>query len=287
LRLEESHYSRLDVQREIVDFCRGRWVAAHYLDGEGGLVFRRYRRGRPLRIDDPRDLSEIIIYEGRVLRSIYASSNVYFKIRNIEDVYTLTNISRCSPVWDVDGDIKRWKATLEVAETIGAFLDDMGVERSLYFKWSGNGCHIHIHEEAFSDDLLRRHHPLDLAYAVVEYVNSKTYRKIMDAAVRDRVKVENKVDPTRVFTSPLSLHRELDIACVCFKMDSLPDFSLEWTSPSGFRHDPSWREYERGEADHLAEDAIRAVGGYPIRLRRRRRRTVPLDEQIMKWLRRE
>ena len=178
MNLSEKHYSRIDVQSEIVDYCRGRWVAAHYLKSEGRLVFRRYLRGKPLRIESLEGFSEIVNQDGYVLRSIYATSNVYSKIRTIEDVYTLSNIIRCSPVWDIDGALSNWRLTLEAAKIIGSFLNDRGIERSLYFKWSGNGCHVHIHEEAFSEDILKKHHPLDLAYAIVEYVNSKTHQNL-------------------------------------------------------------------------------------------------------------
>jgi len=171
LSLAEEHYSRLDVQKEIADFCKNRWVAAHYVDSEGKLLFRRYLRKKPLTINNIKDFSKILNLRGHILRSIYATANVYWKVESIEEVYDLSNIRRCSPVWDLDGTLSNWRATLEVAKEIGAFLNDRGVEKSLYFKWSGNGCHIHIHEEAFSDELLRKYHPLDLAYAIVEYVN--------------------------------------------------------------------------------------------------------------------
>ncbi|RJS87316.1 hypothetical protein CW704_03225 [Candidatus Bathyarchaeota archaeon] len=287
MSLAEEHYSRVDVKKEIVDFCKGRWVAAHYIDSEGKLVFRRYLRRKPLRINSPEEFSRIINLRGNVLRSIYATANLYWKTESIEEVYDLSNIRRCSPVWDIDGTLSNWKATLEVAREIGAFLNDRGVEKSLFFKWSGNGCHIHIHEEAFSDDLLRRYHPLDLAYAIVEYVNSKTSQRVRETLLKGRITVENKVDPTRVFTCPLSLHRELNVVCICFKPTRLSEFTPEWIRPSSFQHDPSWREFVKGEADEIAEDAYKTVGGYPLRRRRRRRRTVPLDKQIVKWLQKD
>ena len=287
MSLAKRHYSRVDVQKEIADFCKGRWVAAHYIDAEGRLVFRRYLRGKPLRINHVEGFSEIVNSEGGVLRSIYATSNVYLKIQNVEDVYTLSNISRCTPVWDIDGTLPNWRLTLEVAKAIGSFLNDRGIEKSLYFKWSGNGCHIHIHEEAFSDELLKKHHPLDLAYAIVEYVNSKMHQKLREILLKGRITVENKVDPTRVFTCPLSLHRELNVVCVCIKQKRLSEFTPEWIHPSSFRHDPSWREFVKGEADEIAEDAYKTVGGYPLMRRRRRRRTVPLDKQIVKWLQKD
>jgi len=285
--LAEEHYSRVDVQREIVDFCKDRWVAAHYEDSEGKLVFRRYLRKKPLKIKDIKDFSRIINLRGNILRSIYATANVYWRTESVEEVYDLSNIRGCSPVWDIDGTLSNWRATLEVVKEIGAFLNDRGVEKSLFFKWSGNGCHIHIHEEAFSDELLRKRHPLDLAYAIVEYVNSKISQKLRETLLKGRITVENKVDPTRVFTCPLSLHRELNVVCVCFKPNRLSEFTPEWIQPSSFRHDSSWREFVKGEADEIAEDAYKTIGGYPLRYRRRRRRTVPLDRQVVKWLQRD
>ena len=287
MNLAEEHYARIDVQREIVDFCKARWVAVHYKDSKGESIFRRYFHGKPLTINNIKDFSSIINLRENVLRSIYATANVYRKIRNIEEVYDLSNIRYCSPVWDIDGSLSNWKETLEVAKEIGSFLNDKGVEKSLFFKWSGNGCHIHIHEEAFSADLLRKYHPLDLAYAIVEYVNSKMSQRLREILLKGRITVENKMDPTRVFTCPLSLHRKLNVVCVCFKSNRLSEFTPKWIHPSSFKHDPSWREFEMGEADEIAEDAYKTIGGYPLRHRRRRRRTIPLDKQIVKWLQKD
>jgi len=164
LSLARKHYSRLDVQKEIIDFCRNRWAAAHYVDLKGDMIFRRYLHGKPLRISDAEDFSEIMTFNGYTLRSVYATANVYWKFKSIDEVYDLANIRRCSAVWDVDGELSKWRETLKVAKEIVAFLNDRGVEKSVFLKWSGNGCHIHVHEEAFSEDLLKKHHPLDLAY---------------------------------------------------------------------------------------------------------------------------
>jgi len=284
LSLAREHYSRLDVQKEIIDFCRSRWVAAHYIDSEGNMIFRRYSRGKPLRIDNIEDFSKIMTLKGYVLRSIYATANVYWKSESIEEVYDLTNIRRCSAVWDIDGKLSKWRKTLKVAEEITAFLNDRGVEKSVFLKWSGNGCHIHIHEEAFSEDLLKKHHPLDIAYALVEYVNSKVLPGLREILMKEKIEVENRIDPTRVFTCPLSLHRELDVACICFRSEDIEEFTPEWINPSSFRHDPSWRRFIRGEADEIAEDAYKIVGGYPLKRGRRGRKTMPLDKQIIKWL---
>jgi len=284
LSLARKHYSRLDVQKEIIDFCRNRWAAAHYVDLKGDMIFRRYLHGKPLRISDAEDFSEIMTFNGYTLRSVYATANVYWKFKSIDEVYDLANIRRCSAVWDVDGELSKWRETLKVAKEIVAFLNDRGVEKSVFLKWSGNGCHIHVHEEAFSEDLLKKHHPLDLAYALVEYVNFKVLSRIRDILIREGIKVENNIDPARVFTSPLSFHRELNVICVCFQSEDIEEFTPEWINPSRFRHDSSWRKFMRGEADEIAEDAYKMVGGYPLKRRRRERRTISLDEQIMKWL---
>jgi len=284
LSLAREHYSRLDVQKEIIDFCRSRWVAAHYIDSEGNMIFRRYSRGKPLRIDNIEDFSKIMTLKGYILRSIYATANVYWKSESIEEVYDLTNIRRCSAVWDIDGKLSKWRETLKVAEEIIAFLNDRGVEKSVFLKWSGNGCHIHIHEEAFSEDLLKKHHPLDIAYALVEYVNSKVLPGLREILMKEKIEVENRIDPTRVFTCPLSLHRELNVVCICFRSEDIEEFTPEWINPSRFRHDPSWRRFMRGEADEIAEDAYKTMGGYPLKRRRIRRKTMPLDKQIIKWL---
>ena len=285
MTLSHEHYSRPDVQKEISEFCKGRWVAAHYTDPSNRLLFRRYIYGRPLTIKGPEGLERLLELRGGSLRSVYATSNVYGTLKSVEDVYDLSNIRLCTPVWDIDGELSNWRETISVAKEIVSFLEERGVERSVYIKWSGNGCHVHIHEGAFSETTLRRHHPLDVAYAVVEYVNSKLSQKLITLSPRGKTVVENKMDLTRVFTCPLSLHRRLDVLCVCIKPDRLDDFSIEWVRPSTFRHDPSWREFLEGEADELAEDAYKTVGGYPLQPRRRRRRRgTPLDEQIKRWL---
>ena len=286
MTVAHQHYSRPEVQKEISEFCRDRWVAAHYIDPSSRLVFRRYVHGKPMTIRSPEILETLLELEGYYLRSIYATSNVYETLGDVEDVYDLSNIRFCTPVWDIDGELSRWRETISIAREIVSFLEERGVEKSTYVKWSGNGCHVHIHERAFSGNLLKRLHPLDVAYAVVEYVNSKLFPKLATLRLRGKTVVENKIDPTRVFTCPLSLHRRLDVVCVCIKPDRLDDFSPEWIQPLTFRHDPSWRESLEGEADGLAEDAYRTVGGYPFQPRRRRRRRIPLDEQIRRWLQR-
>jgi hypothetical protein len=74
--------------------------------------------------------------------------------------------------------------------------------------------------------------------------------------------VENKIDLKRVFTAPLSLHRQLDLCAVCLKPDQLVDFDIDWAKPQVLKHNEAWREHVEGEGDQLAEKALRDVGTY-------------------------
>jgi len=282
-----DYYSSSEVQRELSDFCKGRWVALHCLDASGKLVFQRYAEGGPLKIDDLKSIPNLLNFWRRNIRSIYATANIYRLMRRSEDVYDFSNVQRCTPTWDIDGVLSNWRETIAIVREIIGFLSKHGVDKSIYVKWSGNGCHVHIHEKAFSDALLEKHHPIDLAYAIVEYANTKLFSRFLEISPNVKTVVENKMDPARVFTCPLSLHRKLDVACICMKPIQLDDFTPEWTDPQRFRHNPSWREFREGEADELAERAYQAIGGYPLQPMKKRRKTKPLDKQIMTWLQKE
>jgi hypothetical protein len=68
-----------------------------------------------------------------------------------------------------------------------SILESEGVKKSVYVKWSGNGCHIHIHEEAISEAIISKAHPLDFAYAIVEYVNAKAVPKIIESLKTENI----------------------------------------------------------------------------------------------------
>ncbi|MBS7640705.1 MAG: hypothetical protein QXJ19_03945 [Candidatus Bathyarchaeia archaeon] len=278
-----KHYSRSDVQKEIIDFCRGRWIAIHYLGPSGNLVLRRYISGKPIKVESTEDLKKLC----RRMRSIYATANVYRRIEGLFDLNDQRNVIYCTPTWDIDGNLSSWTTTIRVARKIVEFLFDWGVKESLYVKWSGNGCHIHLHERGISEGLLEKYSPLDIGYAIVEYVNTKVSHDLIELSIAGEIKVENKMDPARIFTCPLSLHRELDVVCICMKPEDLENFSPSWINTEDFRHDPSWREFKEGEVDKLAEAAYKAVGGYPLKPKRGRRKAKPLDRQIMEWLQRD
>lgn len=120
-----------------------------------------------------------------------------------------------------------------------AFLEKNGVVKSVYVKWSGNGCHVHVNEKALSEELTKRISPLDAAYAMVEYTNAKlqnTFYRIVEGEKAVKLKIENKMDPQRVFSCPLTLHRELAKVCVCIDPDSLDSFTPDWTRIEDYRH---------------------------------------------------
>lgn len=277
-----EYYSQPEVRKEILDFSKGRWMALHYTNSSGNLFFRRYLKGKPI---SAADLDSLVNQGDNMLRSIYATANVYNCIRNVEDVYDPSNILYCTPTWDIDSFLSKWRKTLNIAKKIIRFLNSWGVKKSVYIKWSGNGCHIHINEKSISEDLREKHNPLDLAYAIVEYVNSKLSLK-PDYLLFEKIKVENKMDPARVFTCPLSLHRKLNVACICMKPEEINEFTPKWINPQNFKHNSQWRDFEEGESDKLAKAAYAAVGGYPLKFRGRfkPRKTKPLDKQILEWL---
>ncbi len=281
--LASTHYAKPEVIREILTFSRDRWVAAYYTDGS----FRRYGDGGfPLILRKLKDFEKLKAFRGATLRTVYASAKVYRRINAKEDVYDDQNIAACTPSWDVDNVLSDWRMTVEAAEIIVDFLRDMGIEESLYIKWSGEGCHIHVHEKALSEEASSKFNPFDVAYAVVEYVILKTSPLLAELTSRSpNLKVENLMDPQRVFTCPLSLHRALDVVCVCIAPSALRDFNPSWINPTTFKHYDYWKSFREGELDQLAEKALAVVGPYPAR-RRKTRKHPPLDRQITDTLKR-
>jgi len=270
------HYKREDVQEEIVKFSRSRWVALHceFLNPQGYQVLLRYQRasGRakvPLTISEPEDMPTFVERFWRLRpRTFYASANVYKELTRPEHVKSLNNITSCTPTWDIDNTPEKWEATVAVAKEIVEFLNKEGVSESVFLKWSGKGAHVHIHEKALSEDLLKNVNPLDAAYAVVEYVNRELSRKYVEIAERYQARelsVENEMDLQRVFTCRLSLHRSLNRVAVCFSTSTINDFVPQWTELKKYHHWKDWDQFKAGEADRLAQKAYRTVGAYPLK----------------------
>ncbi|MDW8033840.1 MAG: hypothetical protein RMI79_02640 [Nitrososphaerota archaeon] len=253
-----QYYSNTKVIEELFNYGRGRWIAVEGFSDK--RVFVRYdKNGEPLKLRNSNDVKRILkSFWFAKPRSFYGSINKYEKLSKKEDLDNILNIKCTTPTWDVDNEVDKWHDTIEICKLIINELEKEGVTKSVYLKWSGRGCHIHLSEEAFSDDFLKKYHPLDLAFAVVEYIIRKVKRRLVNTSA----KVENKIDLKRVFTLPLSLHRYLDYACICFKPEDIDRFDLSWADPKNFRHEPVYTAFEKGEADELAEKALSETGGY-------------------------
>jgi hypothetical protein len=255
-----KYYSNPKVVEELLNYGRNRWIA---IEGTSkGRVFVRYDRNRaPLRIQDAHDVEKILESFWFIKpRSFYGSVNKYDRLSEIGNLENVSNILYSTPTWDIDNEVDKWRETIRICRLIVDELEREKVSKSIYLKWSGRGCHIHVSEMAFSEEFLKKHHPLDASFAMVEYVIKKVKPRLEE--LDTSAKVENKMDLKRVFTLPLSLHRQLDYSCVCFKPDEIDDFDLSWANPESFRHKPAYAEFEKGEADELAEKALSIIGGY-------------------------
>jgi len=286
--LEQEYYSKREVLDEIARFAKNRWVGVHCIerDSKGNRIMVRYVDKKPIVVSSSHDLLSLMRRLGKKgLRSIYATAAVYSKLSSADDVKSLSNMILYTPTWDVDNEFKSWRSTIKACMEIVEALKEEGVEKSVFVKWSGDGAHVHLHERSISGRSLRGRTPLDVAYAIVEYIRMKVEPRIQEIAIADEcsVKVENKIDRQRMFTCPLSLHRDHDRVCVCIRPSNLHHFDPSWVDPQSYVHDKGWTSYEEGEADELAEKAIGVVGGFPLG-RTKRRKHPPLDEVIAKWL---
>lgn len=274
-----GYYASPKVAETIYEFARGRWVGLHCeaQDEAGRQRLVRYRPGdgAPLKLDSSRDVPSLLaLFKDFGPRTFYATAMSYGRLERPEDTWLEQNWVACMPSWDIDAEEGAWRPVLRTASRILELLRGFGLERSVIVKWSGRGAHVHVHPGALPPDL-RGLRALDAAYAITEYV----LRLIPPEELRD-VSVENRIDPHRLFTCPLSLHRRLDRVAVCIDPQRLEDFDISWTSPEGFVHYSRWNEFRPGEAEGLARRALQIIGGYPLRPGRARRRHPPLDEQI-------
>lgn len=263
-----SYYSKPMVASEISTFSKDRWLAIHTM-GRKRLFIRYFSRGKkPLKITGSKGIKYLLYkFQGLRPRTFYGSVNLY---KNLEDPLELdnpNNIYRSTPTWDIDGSIDFWDKIVDLAHVIINELEKFGIYKSVYLKWSGRGIHIHIHENSISEDALKNHHPLDLSYAVVDFILSQTKDKVREIirttpSGERPLKIENEIDMKRVFTTPLSLHKQLDYSAICLKPDDLDNFDLSWADPWNFRHNKDWVKYVEGEADDLALRALDEAGGY-------------------------
>ncbi len=258
------HYLREDVQAEVSKFCRDRWVAIETASSIGKRIFYRYINDKPLTIKEPADIKRLINKLGkRQIRTIYGSANIYRSLLARTDVNDRENILKVTPTIDIDCSLGEVDLAVDAARIIINELNRHGVEHSIYVVWSGRGLHIHLNENAISDAYWRSG-PIELGYTVVEYILRQVRKELAEKCAESidaqrKLKVENLMDIQRVFTSPLSIHRELDIVAVTINPDELENFSLDWIGIENFRY---WKEWDRaveGEADELVEKALRTI----------------------------
>jgi hypothetical protein len=281
-----KYYQNSAVREEISAFCKGRWVAVHCEkktpQGVPFLVrYKGWKRKVPLTIQTEADVTKLLSMFGKLSpRTFYGTINEYEKLENQEDMDDEDNIKRSLPIWDIDNFPDDWETTIKVARIIVKFLQDNGIEKSAFVKWSGKGAHVHVNPSAVSDAMYKRIGPLNIAYSVVEFVIRSLkpqFRKLTESRKSTQLSVENKIDPKRIFTAPLSLHRSLFRACVCILPEDIEKFEISWTNPESFRHNANWTRTAIGEGDRLAELAFSKVGLCPYTGRLFRRKTVPPD----------
>jgi hypothetical protein len=271
-----THYGRPDVQREIARYSQDRWVAVHcdFVNPQSYSVLLRYQRGDgklkiPLTITKPEDVPSLLNRFARLKpRTFYASINVYRDLTHQESVRDLKNIAFCAPTWDIDNSPEKWESTIAAAKAVLGLLEEEGISKSIFVKWSGRGAHVHVHHRAFSQELIEKIGALNLAYAIVEYAlrNLKArFREIAETSASPELSVENEIDIQRVFSCPLSLHRSLNRVVVCFAPSSVGSFNPEWTRVDGYRHWENWDQFEIGEGDVLAEKAYKKIGVYVMK----------------------
>lgn len=279
----KEHYSLNLVQNEITRYAKNRWIGL-YCDKKQ-ILFRYTKDKKPLKIENQNDLLKIFDeYASFIPRTIYATANIYKQLTNYEDILNLSNITSCTPTWDIDNTLDKWEATIEVVKGVISFLRNEGIEDSIIVKWSGEGCHVHLHQNSLS---LSSIHPLDLAYSIVEYVKIKLQNLITNIALKYKaanLKVENNIDSQRLFTCPLSLHQRLNVVCICIPSDSLSNFTLDWIKLRSFKHYQDWDRFKLGEANKLAQKAYEVIGPYQLRKRLIHKKHPPLDKQIMRWI---
>ncbi len=261
-----EYYSRSRIAGEIAGFLRNRWAALE----SGDRKWIRWIGDKPLTINQPEDVPLLFKrYRGLGVRSIYGTIEVFEKLSTRRDVFEdyEGNVVYATPFIDIDildeklvGE--KWKYAVRIGSLIGDYLAGKGLGEALYYVWSGAGLHVRVNEKCFSRVLVK-HHPVDVAFAVVEYTLDKLQPQILDV-IRDSgyaLKVENLVAMKRVFTAPLSLHRRLDRSAVPFTINELPGFSLEWTNPENPVYvEKAWSRGKPGQCDDFAEEALLHVG---------------------------
>ncbi|MEM4206875.1 MAG: hypothetical protein QXQ43_06335, partial [Nitrososphaerota archaeon] len=157
---------------------------------------------------------------------------------------------------------------IEAARTIIEEMSSNGLSESVYLVWSGRGIHLHINEKAVSEAYWTKD-PVRVGHVVVEYVLRRCRERLSEICNRSkamdrRLKIENLMDVQRVFTAPLSIHRELDIVAVTISPEDLESFSIDWARIENYRYWKNWDRYIQGEADKLVSEALGSINIYEL-----------------------
>jgi DNA primase catalytic subunit len=238
-----NHYKK--VKDEIFEFCKNRWVALY------GKTMIRYKDNFPLYLSSPNDLLAYLLKFNA--RTVYATAAKYEKI-NKENVENDKIISY-TPFFDIDTKIEKWEYAIKAVEIIVSALEKEKVYKSVYLLWSGEGIHVRINENAIP----KKFNPLIASHAIVQYILNKVKDEIKKLCEESKVlKVEDLIDSKRVFTVPLSFHKELNLVAVCFSPNNLNKFSIDWAKPENFRHEEKiFNVFEENEAEELVLKALK------------------------------
>ncbi|BDC17905.1 hypothetical protein [Acidianus sp. HS-5] len=240
-----THYNKEIVKKEIFEFSKERWIALY------GKTMIRYSGEEPLKFSSADDVP--LLVKKYNARTVYATAGKYDKV-NKENVEK-DKIIAYTPFFDIDTKIDKWEYAIKAADVIISALDKEGVSMSVYLLWSGEGIHVRINENAIPKD----YDPLTASHAIVQYILRKVkdnIKKLSDES-GGVLKIDELIDSKRIFTAPLSFHKELDYVAVCFSPDKLHEFSLDWAKPESFVHEEGmYSRYVEDEAEELLSKAI-------------------------------
>jgi hypothetical protein len=240
-----AHYNKEIVKKEIFEFSKNRWIALY------GKTMIRYNGEEPLSLSSPEEVPSLV--KRFNARTIYATAGKYEKV-NKENV-SGDKIVAYTPFFDIDTKIDKWEYAIKAADVIISALDKEGVSMSVYLLWSGEGIHVRINENAIPKD----YDPLTAAHAIVQYILRKVKDEIKKLSDESGgvLKIDELIDAKRIFTAPLSFHKELDYVAVCFSPDKLHEFNLDWAKPDSFKHEEGvFSRYVEDETEELLSKAI-------------------------------
>ncbi|WP_210433935.1 hypothetical protein [Acidianus brierleyi] len=243
-----SHYNKEIVKREIYNFSKQRWIALY-----GSTMFRYDKQGNPLVFENEDSVAKKI--SEFKARTVYATAGKYEEVT--KDNIEKDNLLYYTPFFDIDTKIDKWEYAVKAAEVIVSQLEKEGVEKSIYLLWSGEGIHVRINENSIPKD----YYPLTAAHAIVQYIIEKSRNDLQKLSESSGgvLKVDELIDSKRIFTAPLSFHRELNYVAVCFSPDKLSKFSLDWANPQNFIHEEGiYERYEENETEDLLTKAIQS-----------------------------